>query len=264
MLGLNDREIATHPSREGLPRDWFVPGHSLGNGAYVMDEQPDLLLHGSPPGDPLPHFPSGWQLEKDPRFLLGYRCVLLETPEFTLRSGGSRKVRAPLWMRLDGECGLDRSDVALMVPAYLLGSYQEPYALQKDLRRPEDPDFAKVAADLLACKRWWEGTPAVAVVVAHAHEGAHNGELDHGLVLELRDRTAAVLRDVELPAGLWRIALEPHTAQVEVTLRTPEGTTLPHEVGKWSWRGGKIDVAAAVAENAKLPQQVAWVRLLRE
>ncbi|MCK5944965.1 MAG: hypothetical protein KAI24_23460, partial [Planctomycetes bacterium] len=128
MLGLCDRTIATTPFPDWLdtvrPEIPKPPGHLRGNGAYVMDRQPDLITFQHPPGLPLPVFVSACEFEDDPRFLDGYRLVLLDlgTPE--LRSGQREPHLASLWVRVDGRVGVQRGDGELTVPAYLFGAFR--------------------------------------------------------------------------------------------------------------------------------------------
>jgi len=76
MLGLTDRQIAKRGQRE-----LGTPGHESHDGAYVLDQQPDLLLVGIPRASRRridvneafrPAFPSDRDLLADPRLLRGY------------------------------------------------------------------------------------------------------------------------------------------------------------------------------------------------
>lgn len=65
MLGLNDKTIArTRSPIEG--RGWV--GHEKGNGRYVLDRKPKVIIFGSSHGMSVPYFPSDFQIDQDPRF----------------------------------------------------------------------------------------------------------------------------------------------------------------------------------------------------
>jgi hypothetical protein len=56
-----------------------------------MDQAPDLMLFAPPPGLPLPLFVSASEFEDDPRFLHGYRCVLVDLGSHECCRGASSR-----------------------------------------------------------------------------------------------------------------------------------------------------------------------------
>lgn len=111
MLGLNDRHIARHRppdfGRRGL-------GHELGDGRYVLEREPDLVLMCRPTGSPYACFRSGFEMMQDPRFTQRYRLVSSENE-------GPRGVRTTIWARLEGgRIGVRRDDRRVVIPGALL------------------------------------------------------------------------------------------------------------------------------------------------
>jgi len=111
MLGLNDRYLAKHPP-DDFGSGWI--GHELGNGAYVLDREPDLILFCTPAGGIRPCFRSGAELVADPRFRKGYRLMRIE--------GSDPYVyRSELFVRLEGgRIGVERESGRVRIPAHLL------------------------------------------------------------------------------------------------------------------------------------------------
>ncbi|MCC7398409.1 MAG: hypothetical protein IT455_15170 [Planctomycetes bacterium] len=211
LLGLCDRTIATTPfpawldtMRPELPRP---PGHLRGNGRYVLQRAPDLLLFSSPPGLPLPVFVSGAELEEEARFRDDYRCVLVMVP------GLDRP--APLWARLDGRVGIGRDGARLTIPAWWFGSHRlsEP-VIRRHQPASTDADLeARRATALAAVADWYGSATAVAVPAA---TGA-------GLELELRSTTSALL-DLRLARGTWR-QIEPPPSRARIVVEGAEAPT---------------------------------------
>jgi arabinofuranosyltransferase len=109
MLGLNDRYLATHPPKltgsEGI-------GHELGDGDYVLERRPDLVVFHLPYGAEKPMFRSGKEMVKLPAWRQEYQLFYYRTREeavegvahlrhqggpFEPRWDGSR-MRLPLWL----------------------------------------------------------------------------------------------------------------------------------------------------------------------
>lgn len=207
MLGLCDATIAKTPFR-----DWLLdvrargtvplpPGHLRGNGAYVMEQSPDLILMGPPPGLPLPVFVSALEFEADPRFRDRYRCVLVDLGERTLRSGQTETIRVPLWTLLHGKVGVRREPDRVTIPAWLFGSYRlERPLMVKQLPPPPDSAEGRAIAQGLAVVGAFYHTPT-ACAVPDA-----NGRFE----LELRAARAELA--LPLPAGRWALAIEPKDA----------------------------------------------------
>jgi hypothetical protein len=107
-LGLNDYHIARHPAADrGL--GWV--GHELGDGKYVLDHKPDLLLLSNFQG--VAGFPADEQLLADPRFAGHYQLIHVD-------AGPPNPIRAGLYIRrVDGRLGIQNSSNREAVPAYL-------------------------------------------------------------------------------------------------------------------------------------------------
>jgi len=74
MLGLNDAHIARRRI-ERFELDWqAIPGHAKGDGAYVLERQPAIIILGPVDGRPVeePWFLSDLELGKDPAFARQY------------------------------------------------------------------------------------------------------------------------------------------------------------------------------------------------
>jgi arabinofuranosyltransferase len=111
MLGSNDRYLATHP-----PADFGdgALGHELGDGAYVLAREPDLVIFCSPRGSLRPCLRSGKQLVRIPEFGLRYRPV-------QFLGSDPYPVRSQIWVRTDSpKTGAIRRRDFQSVPGYLL------------------------------------------------------------------------------------------------------------------------------------------------
>jgi hypothetical protein len=107
-LGLNDYHIARHPI-VGRGRGWV--GHELGDGTYVLDHKPDLVLLSDYHGKV--DFPADVQLVNDPRFAPHYELIHID-------AGPPDPIRAGLYIRrVDGKLGIQSSADNETVPAYL-------------------------------------------------------------------------------------------------------------------------------------------------
>lgn len=108
-LGLNDYHIAHEASRS---RGYGWVGHELGDGKYILDQKPDLLLFSSFEGDG-PLFPADQQIVDDPRFGKDYQEVRFDTPQ-------PNSIRSLMYLRrIDGKLGIEQQDGKVIVPAYL-------------------------------------------------------------------------------------------------------------------------------------------------
>ncbi|HEX6496131.1 MAG TPA: hypothetical protein VF018_11645 [Acidobacteriaceae bacterium] len=107
-LGLNDYHIARHPVA-GRGKGWV--GHELGDGKYVLDHKPDLLLFSdfqSKVG-----FTADEQVVNDPRFPTHYELIHID-------AGPPDPIRAGLYIRrIDGKLGIQSLADQEWVPAYL-------------------------------------------------------------------------------------------------------------------------------------------------
>jgi hypothetical protein len=92
MLGLNDYYLPRH-----RPADFGngEVGHELGDGRYVLERRPDLVIFGTPPGHDTAGFRSGVEMQRDPSFTRDYLLTLLGMP-------GDSSTAAYIWMRRGG------------------------------------------------------------------------------------------------------------------------------------------------------------------
>jgi hypothetical protein len=75
MLGLNDKVIAKRKISKITLEKQKMPGHTKGDGAYVLDRNPDIIIAGPVNGsDPRidPWWLSDYEMAKDPRFEKNY------------------------------------------------------------------------------------------------------------------------------------------------------------------------------------------------
>ena len=108
MLGLNDAYIARH---RGERFGQGIQGHELGDGAYVLSREPDLIV-ANRLGSHRLAFSGGRQMKADPRFRGRYRRVLLH---------GEQPVPLHFYAfsRLEGRVGARRSEGQVVIPGYL-------------------------------------------------------------------------------------------------------------------------------------------------
>lgn len=212
MLGLCDRTIAKTPFREWLlevkarGEVHLPPGHLRGNGAYVMDESPDLILMGPPPGLPLPVFVSALEFEHDPRFRDRYRCALLDLGTTEILPGRAEPIVAPLWILLHGKAGIRTEGDRMEVPAWLFGSLrlQRPLMMRRLPPPPTTAEGAAITAGIEATGAWFYGRTAVAVP-------------DGNGALELELRTARAELVLPMQTGIWQFTVVPANATLAVT-----------------------------------------------
>ncbi|MBI3785072.1 MAG: hypothetical protein HY270_16910 [Deltaproteobacteria bacterium] len=123
MLGLTDRYMAHHP-----PADFGsgAVAHELGDGRYVLDRAPDLILFCSPDGSLTPCFRSGKEMVADPRFAREYRPVLFRGTQ-PYQHDSVLYVR-----RTSPRIGVQTGERRLVVPGYLLSDGREALAMLDD------------------------------------------------------------------------------------------------------------------------------------
>jgi hypothetical protein len=117
MLGLNDAHIAgqRHESfGEGLQ------GHELGDGAYVLSREPDLIVSGTLGLSGL-RYRGGRQIRDAPRFLEEYRRVLF---------GGDDPVpqRFYAFVRMSGPIGIQRTLDTVTIPGFFFANKRSTVA----------------------------------------------------------------------------------------------------------------------------------------
>lgn len=246
LMGLCDRTIAQTPMptwlqtmRPEIPRP---PGHLKGNGRYVMDRAPDLLLFSNPPGLPLAVFVSACEFEDDPRFLNNYRGVLVDLGRQTILPGVDEELVMPLWVHRHGRVGVRSDGDTITVPAFLFGAHAMTGPIQRRHQPPTGDAAveAAIGARMSALLQWFTTRHAVAVADASGH-----------LQLELRG-PGEFQCTVDLPAGEWRALVEPDRAAVDVL-----PTTLSVA------QRGPVQLSVQVRQEGVSPQRVDRVLLRR-
>ncbi len=84
MLGINDPHIAKRKIDSFRLNNQHVPGHSKGDGAYVLSREPDYIILGPAKGISIrvPWFLSDLEMQSDPRFNQHYRIHRDSMPDF--------------------------------------------------------------------------------------------------------------------------------------------------------------------------------------
>jgi arabinofuranosyltransferase len=109
MLGLNDYYIARHPP--ALMGAGPI-GHELGNGQYVFDRKPDLIMFCSPWGWRNACFQSGIQMQQMPEFFEAYTFSQFDYME---------NVPVGIWIRKQSpKIGILERENLIEIPAYLI------------------------------------------------------------------------------------------------------------------------------------------------
>lgn len=257
MFGLCDRHIARAPVPPGRA---FVPGHLRGDGRYVLDRAPDLVVFQTPPGDAQPRWPSGVQMEDDPRFLAGWRCVLFDTGEQVLGDGSRQRLKITAWARLAGRIGARSGARRIEVPGFWLGSYRQPYPFHVHTAppRPGEEGFERWFEDGSAALQWWRDEGLVGVL----------DPASGGVVGEVRRPGRHVLRELPVPAGAYGLACEPVVPGVTLALEGRGRAPLPRVEGDFEVRApadgtALVDVVCTVDPVAPLPLRIARVVLSR-
>jgi hypothetical protein len=111
MLGLNDAHIARLRTAQF---GQSLQGHELGDGNYVLEREPDIVIGGIL-GGPRLSYVGGMEMEADPRFADRYRLVNLHGDDPVPLSFG-------VFVRVEGRVGLERSDSEIQIPGYLFAS----------------------------------------------------------------------------------------------------------------------------------------------
>jgi len=109
MLGLSDHYIAHHPPHD-VGRGQL--GHAFGDGQYVWDREPDLIVFG-PRGRREARFRAGKQMQRRPRWERRYALI---------RAEGRHPHKVRCWIfvhRTSDKVGIRRTDDQVVVPAYL-------------------------------------------------------------------------------------------------------------------------------------------------
>ncbi len=201
MLGLNDRYLAHHPPANlGVGRI----GHELGDGAYVLDREPDLVVFCGTSGAADACSRGGREMQADARFARHYRLVRFVGDDPV-------PVQGLVWVRRDSpRIGVRRTPEHVDIPGFLLSDGRGGMAvtdargdLTHALGRARE---ARIEGLPLAAGRWRVAavaTPGMrAEIVLHA--------------------TGAVLAAGALPLDVDLVSAnhaEAHAAEIDVVLR---------------------------------------------
>lgn len=196
MQGLNDRHIALQPPQPGA---WLA--HDHGDGPYVLDQRPDLMVFGGVIGGP-PKFVSGSQMLRDKRLKRDYRMVTLEGFEPHL-------AQSKPWVRLDGALGIKRGEGAVEIPPHLLaGAVGQPVPGRPlGGRLPADEAVSSPSVEL-APGRWrLEIEPPLPVTATVVNQGAAPILIGGGVIqLDRPGRIALRLEAVGADMVIRRVA----------------------------------------------------------
>jgi hypothetical protein len=146
---LNDRYLAQHPpaSVGGGP-----VAHALGDGRYVLDRKPDLVVFHLPYGQEHGQWKSGREMRRSAEFNRLYRLVRYRTDRV-------KSVRGMVWVRqIDGPLGIGRTPKRVVVPGWLFsddaGSFAEMSNAGRVGVRVYDGEPASYAGLELEPGRW--------------------------------------------------------------------------------------------------------------
>lgn len=270
MLGLCDRTIATTPVPADQP---FVPGHSRGNGAYVLSREPDLVMWGPPPGSPLPQWAGDRQMEASPEFLRDYRVLLFQTGPNRLGDGTVSDLRITAWARLQGRIGIAAEGAAILIPGFWLGSYRQPYSFLQPLE--SEPGPSKRAIDVAAGAQWWLTAGVVGVLDDGDPESDSNKP--PRVVGEVRRAGEHVLSGIPLSPGRYQLTPVASPADniadhAEFELRgnatsrvtTGQATPTAQAIFVVAARTGApptVDLVCRIAGHAPLPLRLEAIRI---
>lgn len=131
MLGLNDRQLAhARPADIGQG----VLGHELGDGAYVLSREPDLVVFCNAKGRRDPCYRGARELYESAEFRRRYKLV-----HFRTRS--PQRIKARIWLRMDSDkVGVGRAADHTWLPAHLFARDDALAFLDADSRLTVDLD----------------------------------------------------------------------------------------------------------------------------
>jgi hypothetical protein len=181
MLGLNDAHIARH-HHESFGHG--VQGHELGDGAYVLSREPDIIV-ASVLGSSRLAFRGGHEMDADPRFHQLYRRV-------RVRGDDPVPVRFNIFCRIDGRVGIRRSQELVGIPGYLFASEKSTQA-QLDAHQRFGTRFLAAATGTLEgielpAGRWRfspVGSEALRVSARRESDGVEGAQQEQGAELTL-------------------------------------------------------------------------------
>lgn len=181
MLGLNDAHIAR---QHGDSFGQGVQGHELGDGAYVLSQEPDIIVAGVTGSSRLA-FRGGREMNADPRFHAWYRRV---------RMFGDDPVplRFSIYCRLEGRVGVERGDRRVAVPGFLFASANGTQArLDEDGRlatwflAPVETTLAGVELGAGTWRLGIDGSGTLRLAATRQSDGARARAADGGLEITM-------------------------------------------------------------------------------
>ncbi|NUQ48861.1 MAG: hypothetical protein HUU27_02935, partial [Phycisphaerae bacterium] len=214
MLGLNDRHIASNPPVD-FGRGWM--GHELGDGKYVLDCKPDLVVFEVPAGRERAFFLSGRQMQgddelripADPRFAELYRLIQFEAARGDASPIKGPAVRSVIWTRIeDGRIGVERGADRLVVPGYLLAA-------------PPDAVARLDKRGRLVCVITTSGGGHLSRLSLGAGRWRVSADADGPLRLEIRTTGAQRSLFSGSPPGSFALAAD-EPPEIDVSARTPD------------------------------------------
>jgi len=183
MLGLNDKHIARH---HDASFGHGVQGHELGDGAYVLSREPDIIV-ASVLGSSRLAFRGGREMDADPRFHELYHRV-------RIRGEDPVPTRFSIFCRLEGRVGVQRSARSVTIPGYLFASAKGAEAqLDADKTlgtRFLEPVAGAVAGVGLPAGTWHfsaRGTDPLRLAVRRQSNGTHGTLVSDGIELMLEE-----------------------------------------------------------------------------
>jgi len=129
MLGLNDHHIADRrPDNFGHG----LAGHELGDGAYVLDRAPDIIISGIV-GNAQLNYRGGAEAMADPRFSQRYRRIRALANSGNVDGHRTEAVMFHAFIALEGAVGVTKpSAERITVPGYLFANQRGALAARRD------------------------------------------------------------------------------------------------------------------------------------
>jgi hypothetical protein len=217
MLGLNDYYLPRHPP-PGVGQGAI--GHELGDGQYVLNRKPDLVIFLLPTGNDRGYFLSGRQMQEDPRFFHEYTLVRFET-------AAPHRVVSRIWVRRNSErIGINQSGDGVVIPAFLLNgndatvAYLNPenhLVVAASRTTPARIDNLDLASGRWRVEVSGQTTPLRVSVSTRKRDTNNDVALEAGRML-LDDRTPATFQFTREGDNMLTIQLVPETDRaVELT-----------------------------------------------
>jgi hypothetical protein len=186
MLGLNDAHIARQRD------DRFgegTQGHELGDGAYVLSREPDLIV-AKRLGNNRLAFAGGAEMASNAEFSKSYRLV---------RARGERPVPRVffVFVRLEGRVGIRRSDDLVSIPGYLFANRRGTAAtlddadeLSAELLHGLEVTLEQIELPAGTWRLTWRGRGPFRLSARTHEQGIHSDRVPRGVELSLTKPSA--------------------------------------------------------------------------